>query len=253
MALFPYHQLVRRITFAAILVLISILAKAGTLDDMDLRSNVEAAVRGTAQTATLHLKIQVENRVAIPEGVVRDLNQADAVADLAAKVNGIAGVDRSRLRLEFAGPTDGELASRVGRSLFELPQYASSSMTVAAEHGVVTLSGAIKNASWRGEIRRLCGAIEGVVDVVDHLDTPDTSDEKIKKALDRVFSARVVPRFPGHVRAVVNAGVVTLEGRVPRLYEKQAAEYDAWGINGVRRVDNRLELDSAASIRVINP
>jgi len=220
---------------------------------MDLRSNVETAIRGTAQTAHLHLKIQVENGVAIPAGDVHDLNEADEVADLAAKVKGITGVDRSRLRLEFVGPTDDELAARVGRTLFELPQYASSSMKIAVENGVVTLTGAITNAAWRGEIRRLCGAIEGVADVVDRLDTPETSDERIQKALDRVFGLRVVPRFPGHVRAVTKGGVVTLDGRVPRLYDKQAAEHDARGINGVHRVDNRLELGSSTAIRVIDP
>jgi osmotically-inducible protein OsmY len=226
---------------------------AGTLDDMELRSNVEMSIRGTAVTANLHLKIQVENRVAIPEGIVRDLNQADEVADLAAKVKGIAAVDRSRLRMEFTGPSDDALASHVGRTLFQLPKYASSSMKVAVEQGVVTLTGQIQNAAWRGEIRKLCGAIEGVVDVVDRIETPETPDDRIQKALNSVFAARVVPRFPGHVRAVVKDGVVTLEGRVPRLFDKQAAEHDARGINGVHRVHNGLELGSAGAIQVINP
>jgi osmotically-inducible protein OsmY len=244
---------VRRLTLAATLVLSSLVAQAGTLDDMDLRSNVETSIRGTAQTAQLHLKIQVENGVAIPEGVVRDLNQADEVADLAAKVKGIAGVDRSRLRLEFPASSDDELASRVSRTLFAVPKFAASSMRVSVENRVVTLTGAIKNAAWRGEIHRLCGGIEGVVDVVDRLDTPETPDEKIQKVLDGIFGVRVVPRFPGYVRAEVNNGVVTLQGYAPRLYDKQEAEHDARGINGVKRVDNRLELRSATAIRVVNP
>jgi osmotically-inducible protein OsmY len=244
---------VRRLIFAGILVLSSLVSEAGTLDDMELRSNVETLIRGTAQTAGLHLKIQVEDRVAIPEGLVRDLNQADDVATLAAKVKGITGVDRSRLRLEFPASSDDGLAARVGRTLFELPRYASSSMKIAVENGVVTLTGAIKNAAWRGEIHRLCGGIEGVVDVVDRLDTPETPDERIQKALDNVFGVHVLPRFPGHVRAVAKDGVVTLDGRVPRLYEKQAAEHDARGINGVRRVDNRLELGSNKGVRVTDP
>jgi osmotically-inducible protein OsmY len=243
----------RPCVLAATFALWFVLAQAGTLEDMDLRSNVEGSIRGTALTANLHLKIQVENGVALPEGVVRDLNQADEVADLAAKVRGIAGVDRSRLRLEFAAQSDDELANRVGRTLFELPKYASSSMKISVENGVVTLTGEIKNAAWRGEIRRLCGGIEGVVDVDDRLETPETEDWKIQRALDRVFGIRVVPRFPGHVRAVAKDGVVTLDGHVPRLYDKQTAEHDARGINGVHRVDNRVELRSSTAIQVINP
>jgi osmotically-inducible protein OsmY len=229
------------------------LAGAGTLDDMELRSNVETSIRGAAQTANLHLKIQVEDGIAIPEGVVHDLNQADDVADLAAKVRGITGVDRSRIRLEFAARSDDELAARVNRTLFEVPKYASSSMKIAVEKGVVTLTGAIKNAAWRGDIRRLCGGIEGVVDVLDRLETPETPDDRIQKALDNVFGVRVLPRFPGYVRAVSQAGVVTLDGRVPRLYDKQSAEQVAQGINGVHRVDNRLELRSGTAIQVIHP
>lgn len=251
--LFPYDRRVRRLALAATLVFAPLVAQAGTLDDMDLRSNVETSIRGTAQTAQLHLKIQVENGVAIPEGVVRDLNQADDVADLAAKVKGITGVDRSRLRLEFASSSDDELASRVGRKLFSEPKFAASSMRIAVEKGVVTLTGAIKNAAWRGEIHRLCAGVEGVMDVVDRLDTPETPDAKIQKVLESIFGVRVVPRFPGYVRAEVKDGVVTLQGYTPRLYDKQAAAFDARGINGVKRVDNRLELRSATAIRVVHP
>ena len=157
------------------------------------------------------------------------------------------------MRLEFAAQNDDGLAARVGRTLFEVPKYASSSMKLAVENGVVTLSGEIKNAAWRGEIRRLCGGIEGVVDIVDRLDTPETPDERIQKALDAVFGIRVLPRFPGYVRAVAKDGAVTLVGRVPRLYDKQVAEHHARGINGVRRVDNRLELRSGTAIQVIHP
>jgi osmotically-inducible protein OsmY len=220
---------------------------------MELRSNVEGSIRGAAQTANLHLKIQVENGVAIPEGVVRDLNQADEVADLAAKVRGITGVDRSRLRLEFAAQGDVELAALVSRTLSEYPKYASSSMKIVVEQGVVMLSGELGNAAWRGEIRKLCAGIEGVVDVADRLETHETPDEKIQKALDAVFGLRVLPRFPGSVHAEVHDGVVTLDGRVPRLYDKQVAEHNARGINGVHRIENNLELRSGTAIRVVNP
>ena len=229
------------------------LARAGAIDDMDLRSNVEISIRGAAQTANLHLKILVEDGIAIPDGLVHDLNQADDVVDLAAKVRGITAVDRSRLRLESAARSDDELAARVDRTLFEVPKYASSSMKIAVENGVVTLTGAIKNAAWRGDIRRLCGGIGGVVDVLDRLETPETPDDRIQNALDGVFGVRVLPRFPGYVRTVSHTGVVTLDGYVPRLYDKLSAEHVARGINGVRRVDNRLELRSGTSIQVIRP
>jgi len=240
-----------------VLIFIVLTATAGvgaaTLEDMELRSNVETLIRGSATTANLHLKIDVREAVANPQGVVHDLQQADDVVLLASKVKGIVGVDRSGLRLEYSGPGDDAVAAAIRRSISEIPRYTSATIAIDVASGVVTLTGAMKNASWREDLRKLCGAVEGVIDVVDRIESPETTDVRIQKALDAVFGARVTPRFPGRVSATVVGGQVTLEGRVPRLFEKNAAERHAWGINGVRRVDNRLELGSGTTLRVIEP
>jgi osmotically-inducible protein OsmY len=228
-------------------------ARAGTLDDMSLRSNVESSIRGTAQTAMLHLKVDVDAGVVKLAGVIRDLNQSDEVVELASRIKGVKDVDRSQLRLEFQGPPDDQIAAQVDRQVLRIPKFAATSMQVAVDAGRVTLSGSIKNAAWRRELRHLCGAIEGVVDVDLRLETPATPDDKIQRVLDGIFGPRVKPPFPGKVKAVVVDGTVTLEGRVPRLFDRQTAERNAWGINGVRRVDNRLELGSGTSIEVIRP
>jgi len=232
---------------------VAFLAGAGTLEDMDLRSNVEASIRGSAETANLHLKVGVVDGVVIPQGVVRNLNQADDVVELASKIKGVTAVDRSGMRLEYSGPSDEAIADGVARTIFEVPKYASSSIRVAAAAGVVTLTGTIKNAAWRTELHRICGGIDGVQGVSDLLETPETPPDRIQKALDAVFGPRVLPRFPGKVSATAEGGTVTLEGRVPRLYDRDVAGRHAWGINGVRRVDNRLELGSGTVIRVIDP
>lgn len=237
----------------AIALLVPLRSFAGTMDDMDLRSNIEASLHGTARTANLRLKIRVAARVAIPEGVVRDLNQADDVVELAARVRGIRAVDRSGLRFEFDGPGDDAIASRVTRMFFDSPRYASSTMKIAVDRGVVTLTGGIQNASWRAEIRTMCGAIEGVADVADRLETPATPDDRIAAALQRIFGPHAMPRFPGRVRVSVKDGAVALEGHVPSLYHKQLAARDAFAINGVRRIDDRLELDSGDAVKVIDP
>jgi len=142
-------------------------AHASTLEDMDLRSNVEASIRGNAATANLHLKIDVRDAVAIPEGVVRDLQQADDVVSLASKVKGIVGVDRAGLRLEYAGPGDESVGAAIRRSISEIPRYTSATIAIDVASGVVTLTGAMKHASWRGDLRKLCGAVQGVIDVVE--------------------------------------------------------------------------------------
>jgi len=229
------------------------VVRAGTLDDMDLRSNVETSIRGTAQTANLHLKIDVVDGLVIPQGVVRDLNQADDVVELAAKIKGVKGVDRSKLRLEFTGPPDEQIVQMIDRQVLAIPKFASTGPRVVVRSGIVTLSGKLKNGSWRRELRELCGAIEGVQDVIDEMETPDTPDDRIQKVLDASFGPRVTPPFPGKVRATVKEGAVSLEGRVPRLSDRMSASRKAWAINGVRRVDDHLELKTGTAIQVVRP
>jgi len=243
----------RAVRLPFLLLLLAGTAEAGTLDDMTIRSNVETSIRGTAGTANLHLKIDVDDGVVKPQGPVHDLDQADEVVSLASKIKGVRDVDRSQLRLEFPGPGDEEVARRIERQVLAIPKFASTAPKASVESGVVTLTGKIKNASWRGELRTLCGAIEGVIDVVDRLETPDTPDDRIQKVLDAIFGARVKPPFPGKVEAVVKEGTVSLSGRVPRLLDRTTAEKHAWGINGVRRVDNQLELRTGTTIEVIRP
>jgi osmotically-inducible protein OsmY len=237
----------------AIALVLATAARAGTLDDMTLRSNVESSIRGNAQTAMLHLKIDAKDGTVTLIGRIHDLNQADDVVDLASKIKGVREIDRRGLQLEFAGPADAVIASEVVHQIDRVPKFASSGLRVSVESGVVTLAGAIKNAAWRRELRKLCGGIEGVVDVVDRLETPDTEDDRIQKVLDSIFGPRVRPPFPGHVTARVKNGTVTLEGRVPRLYDRRNAWREVWSINGVRVIDDLLELGSGTSIEVVRP
>jgi len=76
------------------IVLTSLAARAGTLEDMDLRRNVEMAIRGSAPTANLHLKVEVVDGVVIPEGIVHDLLQADAVVENAGSIKGVRAIER---------------------------------------------------------------------------------------------------------------------------------------------------------------
>ena len=40
---------------------------------------------------------------------------------------------------------------------------------------------------------------------------------------------------------------------MPSLYDKRVAERKTWEVNGVREVDNRVDLFSSSAIRVVHP
>src|SRR5262245_54898330 len=144
-----YHSGVRVRPGLPAIVLTTLAAHAGTLEDMDLRRNVEMAIRGSAPTANLHLKVEVVDGVVIPEGIVRDLLQADAVVDGASSIKGVRAVERSKLRYEFEAPPDAAIAGRIIRTILEVAHFATSSIRVDVQGGVVTLEGSIARASYR--------------------------------------------------------------------------------------------------------
>ena len=235
------------------IVLTSLAARAGTLEDMDLRRNVEMAIRGSAPTANLHLKVEVVDGVVIPEGIVHDLLQADAVVENAGSIKGVRAIERSKMRFESEAPPDAAIAGRIIRTISEVAHLATSSIRVDVRGGVVTLEGSISRASYRAELRKLCGATEGVTDVVDRLVSADAPDKAIQRSLDGVFGARVQPPFPGRVEALVSGGAVVLSGRVPRLRDRDAALRTAWSIDGVRLVVDNLRIEPTSHVSVVRP
>lgn len=235
------------------IALATLPAHAGTLEDMDLRRNVEMAIRGSAPTANLHLKVEVVDGIVIPEGIVHDLIQADAVAESAGSIRGVRGIDRSKLRYEYESPPDEAIAGRIIRTVSEVQHLATSSIRVGVEAGVVTLEGSIARAAYRTELRKLCGAVDGVVDVVDRLVSAEAPDPAIQKSLDSVFGRRAQPPFPGKVEALVNGGAVVLSGRVPRLRDRDVAIRTAWSIDGVRLVVDDLRIEATSKVSVVRP
>ena len=232
---------------------VAAIARAGTLEDMDLRRNVELAIRGSAPTAHLHLKVEVVDGVVVPEGIVRDLRQADAVVEGAGSIKGVKAVDRSKLRFEYEAPPDEAIAGRIIRGLYDVPHLAGTGIRVDVVRGVVTLEGRIGRAAYRSEIRQLCGGIEGVADVVDKLVSPEAPDETIQRSLDGVFGRRVTPKFPGAVEAQVASGAVVLSGRVPRLRDRDLAIRTAWSLDGVRLVVDDLRVEATSRVNVVRP
>ena len=69
----------------------------------------------------------------------------------------------------------------------------------------------------------------------------EDSDEEIAKAVRLLLEKD--PFVNGErIRVTVKKAVVTLEGDAPSAPQKEMAEFDAWYVFGVDKVDNRLEV-----------
>ena len=126
------------------------------------------------------------------------------------------------------------------------PSVHAAHIGVAAEKGVVTLTGHVvtyaEKLAAMAAVRRLKGvkAIADEIEVRYPSDKKTTDDEIAKRAIDIIAWDTTVPS--GAVKVTVRHGWVTLTGAVDWYYQKKAAEDDVHKLTGVHGVINNIEL-----------
>lgn len=199
------------------------------------------------------------------------------VADVAAKklalerAAAVAGVDTIVDRLHVTPAVrmgDGAIRDDVRNALLQEPAFAqlaiservSGAVRVAQEpvgerrgwieievaDGIVLLNGEVPGL----DDKRLAGVlawwVPGSRDVVNGIAvTPaeEDSDYAIAEAVRLVLEKDPFVDA-GQIRVGVLRSVVTLTGLVPKEGERDMAEFDAWYVFGVDRVDNRIEVQA---------
>ncbi|MFZ5791133.1 MAG: BON domain-containing protein [Pseudomonadota bacterium] len=197
------------------------------------------------------------------------------VADIAAKklalerAAAVPGVDTIVDRLHVTPAVrmgDGEIRDDVRNALLQEPAFAqfaiservSGAVQVVREPvaqrrgwieidvtgGIVLLNGEVPGL----DDKRLAGVlawwVPGSRDVVNGIAvTPveEDSDYAIAEAVRLVLEKDPFVNA-GQIRVGVLRSVVTLTGLVPKEGERDMAEFDAWYVFGVDRVDNRIEV-----------
>ena len=142
------------------------------------------------------------------------------------------------------------LEAEVGASLAGDPGIDDPELVVASadEIGTVVLRGAVASPRQRHAAVHAARQVEGVFEVVDHLDVhPPFSgrradDELRAAALRRLIADPAI--HAGHLHVDVSAGDVTLTGFVGHASERSRAAEDVAGVEGVAAVANRIEVRS---------
>jgi osmotically-inducible protein OsmY len=124
------------------------------------------------------------------------------------------------------------------------PFEARGKIEVEVADGVVTLNGQVPGL----DDKRLAGVlawwVPGSRDVINGVavEPPeDDSDEAILEAVRLVLEKDPFVDA-SEVRVGVKNALVRLTGVVPSGAEREMAEFDAWYVFGVDRVDNRIEV-----------
>lgn len=145
---------------------------------------------------------------------------------------------------------DKELRQDVIDELEFEPSIDSANIGVAAENGVVTLSGHVTSYLQKVGAERAVWRVKGVKAIAQELevrlpwDKKVNDDEIAKRALDILAWSTLVPS--DSIKVLVRDGWVTLSGRVNWNYQRDAAAREVRKLTGVLGLVNNITLEPAA-------
>lgn len=211
------------------------------------------------------LHLELERGVLTIEGEVENVAVKKLVLERAAALSVVDGI-ADRLHVVPKQPMgDAEIRNHVTDALMQDSAFAECAVrarhaeTVEALHepdsrrgdivvsvadGVVTLDGEVPSLSHKRLAGVLAWWVPGSRDVVDGLGVEPPEEDNDGEVSDAVRLVLEKDPFVDatQVRVRTHDYVVTLEGLMPTQAEREMAEFDAWYVFGVDKVDNRIEV-----------
>jgi len=132
------------------------------------------------------------------------------------------------------------------------PSIDAANIGVAAEDGIVTLSGHVGSYMEKLKAEELVRHVKGVHGIAQEIevrypgDKQTADDEIARRALDIVKWDTSVPADKIQVR--VQSGWVSLSGQVDWYYQKAAAESAVRRLHGVKGVNNELTIQPRVQV-----
>jgi osmotically-inducible protein OsmY len=156
------------------------------------------------------------------------------------------GNGRSRTTHWSLAMNDKDLRQNVLDELDFEPSIDSAEIGVAAENGVVTLTGHVPNYTQKMAAERATWRVKGVKAIAQKIDVRFPGEKKInddeiaQRALNILAWNAAIPRDA--VRVKVQNGWVSLTGQVKWNYQRTAAESEVRKLSGVTGVSNDIAL-----------
>ncbi|WP_426663918.1 BON domain-containing protein [Rhodanobacter aciditrophus] len=142
--------------------------------------------------------------------------------------------------------SDKELRQLVIDELEYEPSIDAADIGVAAENGVVTLSGHVSDYAQKTAAERAAWRVKGVRGIAQEIevrlsgDKKRNDDEIAQRALSILAWNTTIPS--AGIRVQVSGGWVTLSGNVSWNYQRRAAENEIRKLGGVTGVTNDIRL-----------
>src|SRR5271169_3889241 len=152
-------------------------------------------------------------------------------------------------RKERSAMDDRQLQQEVLDELDFDPSIDAAHVGVAADNGVVTLTGHVFSYAEKLAVEQAARRVKGVRAVAQEIEVRYPSDKKTaddeiaKRALSIIKWDTMIPQQA--VQVTVQKGLVTLTGQVNWQYQKEAAEDAVRKLSGVTAVVNNISLKPA--------
>lgn len=141
-----------------------------------------------------------------------------------------------------------DLCQAVLDEIRQKPELAEAVVSVAADQGVLTLTGVVHSDADRIAVEAVAKQVPGVWAIADDLEVKPSrprSDTEVARDILKSLRSHIFLSTE-HVRAIVRDGCVVLEGEVHSELQRMLVEAEVKRLRGVAGISNRIEVKPEA-------
>jgi osmotically-inducible protein OsmY len=143
---------------------------------------------------------------------------------------------------------DSDLRQTVLNEIRQKPELAEADVSVAADQGVLTLTGVVQSDADRIAVEAVAKQVLGVSAIADDLEVKPSrarSDTEVARDVLKAIRSHIFLSAE-HVRAIVRDGCVVLEGEVHSELQRMLVEAEVKRLHGVSGISNHIEVKPEA-------